>query len=97
MLREKRGVSQILEWYKADGRLTPDVALWVAFQYACVAFSQRMHPELDFTAAGYQGVDTAFQDINSELRPVHGFVGVRMPELLLLGNYEGCAAFVTMS
>ena len=24
-----------LDWYKSDGRLTPDVALWIAFQYAC--------------------------------------------------------------
>ena len=83
----------LLKWYKADGRLTPDVALWVAFQYACVAFSQRMHPELDFTAAGYQRVDTAFQDIKPELCPVHGFVDVGMPELLLLGNYEGLCRF----
>ena len=83
----------LLEWYKADGQLTPDVALWVAFQYACVAFSQRMHPELDFTAAGYQRVDTAFQDIKPELCPIHGFVDVGMPELLLLGNYEGLCRF----
>ena len=44
-----------------DGRLMPDVALWVAFQYACVAFSQRMQPELDFTDAGYQRVVEAFK------------------------------------
>ena len=52
-----------LDWYKKDGRLTPDVALWVAFQYACVAFSQSMRPELDFTPEGYQRVVAAFKDI----------------------------------
>ena len=30
-----------LDWYKTDGRLVPDVAIWITFQYACVAFSQR--------------------------------------------------------
>ena len=82
-----------LDWYKRDGRLTPDVALWIAFQYACVAFSQRMPPELDFTAAGYQRVNAAFKDIRPELRPVHGFVDAGMPELTLLGNYEGLCRF----
>ena len=82
-----------LEWYKTDGRLTPDIALWVAFQYACVAFSQRMHPELDFTAAGYQRVVAAFKDIKSELYPAHGFIDVGMPELTLLGNFEGLCRF----
>ena len=82
-----------LEWYKDDGRLTPEVAHWVAFQYACVAFSQRMHPKLDFTAAGYQRVNAAFKDIRPELRPVNGFVDVGMPELTLLGNYEGLCRF----
>ncbi len=82
-----------LDWYKRDGRLTPDVALWIAFQYACVAFSQRMHPELDFTAEGYQRIVWAFDDIKRELRPVHGFVDVGMPELTLLGNYEGLCRF----
>ena len=82
-----------LEWYKEDGRLTPDVALWVAFQYACVAFSQRMHPELDFTAAGYQRVVAAFKNIKSELYPAHGFIDVGMPELTLLGNFEGLCRF----
>ena len=82
-----------LDWYKKDGRLTPDVALWVSFQYACVAFSQRMHPELDFTAVGYQRVNAAFKDIRPELRPVHGFVDAGMPELTLLGNYEGLCRF----
>ena len=82
-----------LDWYKRDGRLTPDVALWIAFQYACVAFSQRMHPELDFTTEGYQRIVRAFDDIKRELRPVHGFVDVGMPELTLLGNYEGLCGF----
>ena len=39
-----------LDWYKTNRTLTSDVALWIAFQYACVAFSQRLHPELDFTS-----------------------------------------------
>ena len=82
-----------LDWYKSDGRLTPDVALWIAFQYACVAFPQRMPPELDFTPEGYQRIVQAFRDIRSELRPVHGFVDVGMPELTLLGNYEGLCRF----
>ena len=82
-----------LDWYKRDGRLTPDVALWIAFQYACVAFSQSMYPELDFTASGYQRVNAAFKDIRPELRPVHGFVDAGMPELTLLGNYEGLCRF----
>ena len=82
-----------LEWYKTDGRLKPDVALWVAFQYACVAFSRRMPPELDFTAAGYQRVVAAFKDIRPQLQPVHGFVNVGMPELTLLGNFEGLCRF----
>ena len=82
-----------LDWYKKDGRLTPDVAIWIAFQYACVAFSQCMHPELDFTSEGYQRVVAAFTDIRSELRPVHGFVDVGMPELTLLSNYEGLCRF----
>ena len=48
----------------------PDVALWVAFQYACVAFSQRMQPELDFTDAGYQRVVEAFKkDVIPERLP----------------------------
>ena len=82
-----------LDWYKKDGRLTPDVALWVAFQYACVAFSQSMCPELDFTPESYQRVVAAFKDIRSELYPVHGFIDVGMPELTLLGNYEGLCRF----
>ena len=82
-----------LDWYKKDGRLTPDVATWIAFQYACVAFSQRMHPELDFTPEGYQRIDAAFRDIKSALRPVHGFIDVGMPELTLLSNYEGLCRF----
>ena len=82
-----------LDWYKKDGRLTPDVALWVAFQYACVAFSQSMCPELDFTPESYQRVVAAFKDIRSELYPVHGFINVGMPELTLLGNYEGLCRF----
>ena len=82
-----------LDWYKKDGCLTPDVAIWIAFQYACVAFSQRTYPELDFTPEGYQRVAAAFNDIRSELRPVHGFVDVGMPELTLLGNYEGLCRF----
>ena len=82
-----------LDWYKTDGRLTPDVAIWIAFQYACVAFSQRTDPELDFTPEGYQRIATAFNDIRSQLRPVHGFVDVGMPELTLLSNYEGLCRF----
>ena len=82
-----------LDWYKTDGRLTPDVALWVAFQYACVAFSQSMRPELDFTPEGYQRVVAAFKDIRYELYPAHGFIDVGMPELTLLGNYEGLCRF----
>ena len=82
-----------LQWYKTDGRLTPDVATWVAFQYACVAFSQRMLPELDFTAEGYQRVVSAFEDIKPDLQPAHGFIDVGMPELTLLGNYEGLCRF----
>ena len=82
-----------LDWYKTDGRLTPDVAIWIAFQYACVAFSQRTSPELDFTLEGYQSIDAAFKDIKSALRPVHGFVDVGMPELTLLSNYEGLCRF----
>ena len=38
-------------------------------------------------------VAAAFNDIRSELRPVHGFVDVGMPELTLLGNYEGLCRF----
>ena len=82
-----------LDWYKKDGRLTPDVALWVTFQYACVAFAQGMSPELDFTTADYQRVVAAFKDIRSELYPAHGFIDVGMPELTLLGNYEGLCRF----
>ena len=82
-----------LDWYKKDGRLTPDVALWVAFQYACVAFSQSMCPELDFTPESYQRVVAAFKDIRYELYPAHGFIDVRMPELALLGNFEGLCRF----
>ena len=52
-----------------------------------------MHPELDFTSEGYQRVVAAFTDIRSELRPVHGFVDVGMPELTLLSNYEGLCRF----
>ena len=83
----------LLDWYKTNGTLTPEVALWIAFQYACVAFSQRIHPELDFTPEGYQRVTAAFKDIRYELRPVHGFVDVGMPELTLLGNYESLCRF----
>ena len=82
-----------LDWYKKDGHLVPDVAIWVAFQYACVAFSQRIPPELDFTPEGYQRVVWAFEDIKPELQPVHGFIDVGMPELTLLGNYEGLCRF----
>ena len=83
-----------LEWFKKDGRLTPDVALWVSFQYACVAFSQRMQPELDFTDTGYQRVVEAFKkDVIPELRPVHGFIDVGTPELTLLGNFAGLCRF----
>ena len=82
-----------LDWYKRDGRLTTNVAIWIAFQYACVAFSQRMPPHLDFTPEGYQRVVWAFEDIKPELQPVHGFIDVGMPELTLLGNYEGLCRF----
>ena len=82
-----------LDWYKTDGRLTLDVAIWVAFQYACVAFSQRRHPELDFTPEGYQRVVWAFENIKHQLLPSHGFIDVGMPELTLLGNYEGLCGF----
>ena len=82
-----------VDWYKNDGRLTPDVAIWIAFQYACVAFSQRMHPELNFTDEGYKRVVDVFKDIRYELEPAHGFIDVGMPELTLLGNYEGLCRF----
>ena len=82
-----------LDWYKTDGRLTLDVAIWIAFQYACVAFSQRIHPQLDFTSEGYQRVVWAFENIKRQLRPAHGFIDVGMPELTLLGNYEGLCGF----
>ena len=82
-----------LDWYKTNGRLTLDVAIWIAFQYACVAFSQRIPPELDFTSEGYQHVLWAFEDVKRQLRPVHGFVNEGMPELTLLGNYEGLCGF----
>ena len=80
-------------WYKEDGRLTSDVAMWVAFQYACVAFTQGTRPKLDFTIFGYQRVVAAFKNIRSELYPAHGFIDVGMPELTLLGNYEGLCRF----
>ena len=83
----------VLDWYKTNGTLTPEIAIWIAFQYACVAFSQRMHPEIDFTPEGYQRVTAAFNDIRSELSPVHGFVDAGMPELTLLGNYESLCRF----
>jgi hypothetical protein len=82
-----------LEWFKKDGRLTPDVALWVSFQYACVAFWQQVPPELDFTTAGYQRVIKAFEKVKRRLRPVHGFIDVGTPELTLLGNFEGLTRF----
>lgn len=82
-----------LEWYEEDGRLTPEVALWIAFQYACVAFSQKVPPQLDFTEAGYQRVAKVFARVKSRLRPVHGFVKAGMPELTLLGNFEGLCRF----
>ena len=82
-----------LEWYKKDGRLTPDVALWIAFQYACVAFLRKVPPQLDFTEAGYQRVTEAFGRVQPRLRPVHGFVNTRMPELTLLGNFDGLCRF----
>ena len=82
-----------LDWYKKDGRLTPEVAIWIAFQYAFVAFSQRTYPELDFTPEGYQRIVWAFEDIKPALRPVHYFVDVGMPELTLLANYEGLCRF----
>ena len=82
-----------LEWYKEDGRLTPDVALWISFQYACVAFLQQARPHLDFTEAGYQRIVETFKRVRSKLYPAHGFVDVGMPELTLLGNYEGLCRF----
>lgn len=82
-----------LDWYKTNGRLTLDVAIWIAFQYACVAFSQRIPPELDFTSEGYQRVLWTFENVKRQLRPVHGFVNEGMPELTLLGNYEGLCGF----
>lgn len=83
----------LLEWYKMDGRLEPDVALWVSFQYACVAFAQRTLPQLDFTPQGYQRVTAAFEKIKYKLNPMYGFIDVGMPELALLGNYEGLCRF----
>ena len=82
-----------VDWYKNEGCLTPDVAIWIAFQYACVAFSQHMPPELDFTDEGYKRVVDVFKDIRYELEPGHGFIDVGMPELTLLGNYEGLCRF----
>ena len=82
-----------LEWYKEDGKLTPEVALWIAFQYACVAFLQKVPPQLDFTEAGYQRVAKAFDRVKSRLRPVYGFVRAGMPELTLLGNFDGLCRF----
>ena len=82
-----------LEWYKKDGRLTPDVALWIAFQYACVAFLQKVPPQLDFTKAGYQRVTKAFARVQPRLNPVYGFAKAGMPELTLLGNFEGLCRF----
>ena len=82
-----------LEWYKEDGRLTPDVALWIAFQYACVAFLQKVPPQLDFTEAGYQRVTEAFARVQPRLHPVYGFVKAGMPELTLLGNFDGLCRF----
>lgn len=82
-----------LDWYKTNGRLTLDVAIWIAFQYACVAFSQHIPPELDFTSEGYQRILWTFEDVKCQLRPVHGFVNEGMPELTLLGNYEGLCGF----
>lgn len=83
----------LIDWYKSDGRLTPEVAHFIAFQYACVAFDQRIPPKIDFTLEGYQRIAQAFWHIRRELRPVHGFVDVGMPELTLLGNYEGLGRF----
>ena len=82
-----------LEWFKTDGRLTPDVALWVSFQYACVAFLRQVPLELDFTDTGYQRVVKAFEKVKRRLRPVHGFIDVGTPELTLLGNFEGLCRF----
>ena len=82
-----------LEWYKKEGRLTSDTALWIAFQYACVAFLQKVPPRLDFTEAGYQRVTEAFAGVQQRLRPVHGFVNAGMPELALLGNFDGLCRF----
>ena len=82
-----------LEWYKEDGSLTPDVALWISFQYACVAFLQQEPPNLDFTEAGYQRVVKTFKRVRSKLHPAHGFINVGMPELTSLGNYEGLCRF----
>ena len=90
---QRKENQRLLDWYKTNGRLTPDVAIWIAFQYACVAFSQRMHPEIDFTPEGYQRVAAAFEDIKPALRPAHGFIDVGMPELTLLSNYEGLCRF----
>lgn len=83
----------LLDWYKNDGRLTPDVATWIAFQYACVAFSQRRPPKIDFTHEDYRRIKQEFWGIQRELNPVHGYVDVGMPELTLLGNYEGLVRF----
>ena len=82
-----------LEWYKEDGRLTPDAALWIAFQYACVAFLQKVPPQLDFTKSGYQRITNAFARVRPRLRPVYGFVNAKMPELTLLGNFDGLCRF----
>ena len=83
----------LLDWYKNDGRLTPEDAHFIAFQYACVAFSQRIPPKIDFTPEGYRRIEQAFWSIRRELRPVHGYIDVGMPELTLLGNYEGLCRF----
>ena len=82
-----------LEWYKTDGRLTSDTALWIAFQYACVAFLQKVPPRLDFTEAGYKRITAAFARVQRKLCPVHGFVNAGMPELALLGNFDGLCRF----
>lgn len=82
-----------LDWYETDGHLTLDLAYFIAFQYACVAFFEQTEPILDFTPEGYKRIDDAFQDIKQQLNPINGFIGVKSPELTLLANFQALRRF----
>lgn len=82
-----------LDWYKTDGHLTLDVAYFIAFQYACVAFLEQTEPILDFTPEGYKRIDDGFQDVKQQLNPINGFIDVKTPELTLLANFQALRRF----